>query len=139
MLPDSVMTKAELLTVMKRFCDDKNRGISIDLFAELAGLDPSTIRDVFQYQTLPLSEYVQRRVSKAFKSYTSGEVAIMQNRDTSKFIQYRREAKPRFSRTQRLKVVNGKIQLDIGIKHRFDYSSPNIDQQLMRNGYGRNT
>ena len=136
-LPDEVITKAELMRLMKRFIDDKNRGISINLFSELAGIDYSLIYDVFNNMSVPLSEYVQRRVSKAYKAWAAGEVAVMENPDRTRFVQYRREPKPRFHRSQRLKVVNGKIQLDIGIKNRADYSQPSLEETLNGESYGR--
>ena len=84
--------KAELRKIMKRFLRDSQRGISIELFAQLAGLSASIIKSVFVYETEPLTEYVQRRVSKAYTEWKNGEVSIMQNRDQTRFVQYRKDA-----------------------------------------------
>lgn len=130
MLPESVILQSDLLKIIKRFIADENRGISVNMFCELAGINPSTLRDVFVHETCPMSEYVQRRVSKAYQSWINGEVAIMQNRDTSKYLEYRKDPRPRFAKTQRLKVVNGKIQLDLGIRRKYDYSAPTLDEQM---------
>ena len=132
MLPDSVMPKTELLTVVGRFLQDENRGISVNLFCELAGISEETLRQVFLRHAYPMSEQVQRRVSKAYKAWMAGEVAIMQARDTSKYVEYRRDPRPRYGRTQRLHVVNGKIQLDIGIRSKHDLYKNRIDDQLKR-------
>ena len=126
-LPKTVLRKA-----MYRFLKDKQRGISMELFAELAGVSKSHIKDVFLYETEPMTEYVQRRVSKAYTEWTNGEVAIMQNRDNSKFVQYRKESKPIMQKKTTLQVVDGKIALKIGIAPKYDYLTATLDEQLER-------
>jgi len=126
-LPKSVLRRA-----IKRFLLDKNRGISMELFAELAGLSKSHIKDVFLYETEPLTEFVQRRVSKAYTEWTNGDVAIMQNRDKTRFVQYRKESKPVMEKKTSLQVVNGKISLKIGIAPKYDYLTQTLDEQLER-------
>ena len=122
--------KHELKHIMYNFLSDLDRGISVNLFAEIAGLSPGHIHDVFVYQTEPLTEYVQRRVSKAYKAWVNGEVAIMQNRDNTKFVQYRKEAKPLMQRSLGLKVTNDGIKINLGIKTKYDYSGYTLDDQL---------
>ena len=126
------LPKALLRKAMKRFLQDKDRGISVELFAQLAGLSKSHIKDVFVYETEPLTEYVQRRVSKAYNEWTSGEVAIMQNRDNSRFVQYRKESKPVMQKKTTLQMVDGKIGLKIGIAPKYDYLTQTLDEQLER-------
>ena len=58
--------------------------------------------------------------------------AIMQNRDNTKFVQYRREAKPRMARSTSLQMVNGEIKIKVGVINRGDYSAPTLDEQLER-------
>lgn len=128
----TALPKAALKQVIKRFLTDKNRGISIALFAELAGLSADHIRDVFIYESQPLTEYVQRRVSKAYMAWQRGEVSIMQNRDKTRFVQYRKEAKPVMKRSTGLQLVNGEIRLKIGVVNKYDYSSMSLDEQLKR-------
>ena len=115
-MPLAIHSKTDLRRIIKRFLKDKNRGISIPLFAELAGLSTSHIRDVFLNETEPMTEYVQRRVSKAYQEWINGEVAIMQNRDTSLFVQYRKEAKPILHKSSKLTLINGEIKINMGIK-----------------------
>jgi len=126
------LPKALLRKAMKRFLQDKDRGISVELFAQLAGLSKSHIKDVFVYETEPLTEYVQRRVSKAYNEWTSGEVAIMQNRDNTRFVQYRKESKPIMQKKTTLQMVDGKIGLKIGIAPKYDYLTQTLDEQLER-------
>lgn len=124
--------KVELRKIMKRFLRDSQRGISIELFAQLAGLSASIIKSVFVYETEPLTEYVQRRVSKAYTEWKNGEVSIMQNRDQTRFVQYRKDAKPVLEKKNSLQLVNGQIKLKIGIENRYDYSKLTLDEQLKR-------
>ncbi|NDH69254.1 MAG: AraC family transcriptional regulator [Gammaproteobacteria bacterium] len=127
-----VMPKAVLRKVIKRFLQDKDRGISVALFAELAGISVAHLKDVFLHENEPLTEYIQRRVNKAYFEWQDGEVAIMQNRDKTRFVQYRKEAKPIMEKKTTLQVVNGKIALKIGIAPKYDYSKSTLDEQLER-------
>jgi hypothetical protein len=129
-IPLAIHPKAELRRIMKRFLQDKDRGISIPLFAELAGLSEKHIRDVFVHESEPLTEYVQRRTSKAYQEWIRGEVAIMQNRDRTKFVQYRKEAQPLLHKSSKLTLVNGEIKINMGIKPMYDYSDLTLDEQL---------
>ena len=124
--------RAELKRIIKRFLKDKDRGISIDLFADLCGLSTSIIKMVFVDETEPMTEYVQRRVSKGYTEYRDGEVAIMKNRDNTKFVQYRKEATPAMQRSTSLQMVNGQIKIKVGITNKYDYSVNSLDEQLER-------
>jgi hypothetical protein len=127
-----VYPKSELKRIIKKFFQDKNRGISIKLFAELAGVSHLYLRDVFLYETEPLSETVQRRVDKAYKAWANGEVAIMQNQDRTRFVQYRKEAKPVMEKTTGIQLVNGQFKVSLGVKPKYDYSGLTLDEQLER-------
>ena len=127
-----VIPRQDLKRTIKRFLSDKNRGISIPLFAELCGVSVAILRLVFIKEEEPLTEYVQRRVSKGYQSWVRGEVAVMMNRDQTRFVQYRKEAKPKVARSMGLEVQNGQIKLKIGLKNKADYSNLDIDEQLRR-------
>lgn len=127
-----VIPKKQLKIEIKRFFADVNRGISINLFAELCGLHKTTLIDVFINEVTPLSEYVQIRVSKGYKRWQEGHVAVMQNRDNTRFVQYRKEPKPKLIRKTGLHVVNGEIKIKLGIQNKGDYSHSTLDEQLQR-------
>ena len=130
--PKECYTKKELLIIMKRFLKSKDRGISIALFADLCGLSTTTLKDVFINEEEPLTEFVQRRVNKGYREWMAGEVAIMQNRDNTKFVQYRKQAKPVLQRTNKLTVENGAVKIKLGITNKYDYSGSTLDEQLER-------
>ena len=124
--------KSYLKPIIKRFLKDKDRGISVQLFADLAGMSKGHLMDVFFYETEPLTETVQRRVSKAYTEWRDGEVAIMQNRDNTKFVQYRKEAQPVMERSNALQFVNGGIKIKMGITNKYDYEVNDLDEQLRK-------
>lgn len=124
--------KRELLAIIKRFVKDKNRGISVLLFAELCGVTKRRLLDVFYYRTDVMTEYMQVRVSKGYLAWKNGEVAVMQNRDNTRFVQYRREPKPRMARTTGLQMVNGEIKIKVGISNRADYSGLTLEDTIGR-------
>lgn len=128
----TAMPKKELLRVIKRFLQDKDRGISIALFAELAGLSAGHLQEVFLYENQPLTEMVQRRVTNAYNAWKNGMVAIMKNRDNTKFVDYRRDAKLELAKSYGISFTNSGIKLDIGIKNRRDYEYETLDEQLKR-------
>jgi hypothetical protein len=127
-----VIPRLELKRTITRFLTDKHRGISIPLFAELCGVSVAILRLVFIKEEEPLTEYVQRRVSKGYQSWVRGEIAVMMNRDQTRFVQYRKEAKPKVARSMGLEVQNGQIKLRIGLKNKADYSNLDINEQLRR-------
>ena len=129
---EPVIPRHDLKRIIKRFLADKNRGISIPLFAELCGVSNAILRSVFIREEEPLTEYIQRRVSKGYQTWLRGDVAVMMNRDQTRFVQYRKESKPRMARSMALAVENGQIRLKIGIKNKADYSNLDIDEQLRR-------
>jgi len=127
-----VIPKKQLLELIERFCADKDRGISVMLFAELSGVSLKHFKDVFIDRTEPLTETIQRRVSKAYEEWRDGNVRVMQNRDRTRFVEYRKEPKPLLRRDNRLIVENGRIVLKPGIVNRSDYNRPTLGQQLRR-------
>ena len=128
----TAMPKKELLRVIKRFLEDKDRGISVAHFADLAGMSAGHIYEVFKYENEPLTEMVQRRITNAYNAWKNGYVAIMQNRDNTKFVDYRREAKPHLVKGYGISFSNSGVKLNIGVKNRRDYDYETIDDQLKR-------
>ena len=127
---EPVMPKRELKRIVRQFLKDMNRGISIPLFAELCGISDDTLRDVFLRDKSPMSEMVQRRVDRAYREVRDGKVAVMMNRDQTRFIKFRKVPEPRMHKSTRLTVENGQIRLKVGMRNRLDYSTPNLDEQL---------
>jgi hypothetical protein len=128
----SVISKHELKRIIKSFLEDKKRGISMRLFAELAGISETYLQSIFLYELEPLTEIVQIRVSKAFNAWKNGEVSIMETFHGKRFIQYRKIAQPLAKKTLGLKYTKEGIKINLGIKPKYDYSGTNLDEELKR-------
>ena len=124
-----IIPKKELLRIIKAFLADRGRGIPIELFAELCGVDRRTLQYVFLEEKYPMTEHIQRRVSKGYDAWRNGEIAVME-RYGKKWIEWRKEPKMRMVRGYGLTVKGGEIKLDIGIKNRLDYSGYSLDDKL---------
>jgi len=122
--------KEELKRQIARFIADKERGISIDLFCDLAGLSKSHFLDVFKYKTEPLTETVQRRVNKAYMHWKAGKIMVMKRPDNTRYVDYRREPKPPIRPHMGLKITAEGIKLRVGMVNRHDYSESDLNEAL---------
>ena len=123
------LTKAELKRQIKRFIADLDRGISINLFAELCGISKQHLDDVFKYEKEPLTEHVQRRVNKGYADWKAGRVKVMRL-GRKKWVEYRREPEPPLYPASKLVLTNQGFQVKVGFVNRHDYSQPTLDEQL---------
>ena len=124
------LSKRELTKHMQRFNADKDRGISIALFAELAGISHGHFYDVFMYNSEPLTEMVQRRVSKAYQQWKAGNVKVMKRIDNTRYVDYRKESQPVFMPKMGLQVTSDGIKVKVGMVNRHDYSEITLDEAL---------
>lgn len=124
------LTKQELFRQMKRFVKDQDRGISIALFCELAGVNKQHFYDVFVYRTYPQTEWMQLRVSKAYQQWKEGNVKVMRRKDNTRFVEYRRESKPALMPGMGLKVTSDGIKIKVGMVNRHDYSEIDLEEAL---------
>ena len=123
-------TKGQLLEEMPKFLADKNRGISIAMFAELCGTHPSHLMDVFVRKSEPLTERLQRRVNKAYGQVLAGEIRIMQ-RGLRRYMEYREEPKPSMVRRSLIAWDGAGFKLDIGVRPRADdYRRQDLQTQM---------
>ena len=114
---------------IRRFLGDDRSPISERMFCELAGISRVTFRSVFHDNTT-LTPMVQVRVEKALEAIRNGDVRVMQNRDKTRYLEYRRESKPEFRRGMGLELKNGKIGLKVGLRNPNDYLQPTFKEQL---------
>lgn len=125
---NTVIPKQELKLLVGRFLKDKQRGISIQKFADLCGISREFLADVFIYESAPMSETTQRRVSSAYQAWREGRVRIMRRKDQTQYVDYRKVAEPAiFSHMGIFKSPDG-FKLSIGPRNRHDYSYPTLDE-----------
>jgi hypothetical protein len=115
---------------MKRFIKDQDRGISIALFCELAGISKQQFYDVFVHRIYPQTEMMQLRVSKAYQQWKEGNVKVMRRKDNTRFVEYRREAQPAMMPGMGLKVTPDGIKIKVGLVNRHDYSEIDLQEAL---------
>ena len=125
---NTVFPKEELKRLVGRLLRDKERGISIQKFADLSGISKDLLQDVFIYEITPMSETTQRRVSAAYQHWVDGRVKIMRRKDATQYVDYRKVAEPAiFSHMGIVKSPDG-FKLSIGPRNRHDYSYPTLDE-----------
>ena len=120
------LTKIELKRQIKKFLQDPNRGISQRMFAQLCGINMEHMRDVFLYETVPLTEMIQTRVNKGYDSWKKGIVRTMKSRDNKHFVDYRKEPKPVMAPSYGLQIKNGQIAMRVGMVNQHDYSQRDL-------------
>lgn len=124
-----VIPKAELKLLVKRLLLDKKKVIPTRLFAELCGLSRYHLHETFVLDRRPISEVVQRRVSRAYCLWRDGKVRVMVHYGR-KYLEYRKEPKPIATRGYGLQMTSEGIKLKIGIKNKFDYSDYRLDETM---------
>ena len=125
---NTVFPKEELKRLVGKLLRDKERGISIQKFADLSGISKDLLQDVFIYEITPMSETTQRRVSAAYQHWVDGRVKIMKRKDQTQYVDYRKIPEPAIF--PHMGIVNSPdgFKLSIGPRNRHDYSYPTLDE-----------
>ena len=123
-------SKEELKRIIRRFVADKGRGISVDHFCEIAGVDLRDFRKAFIEDKLNISEAMQIRVSKAMRAYMRGDIVVYKNWDRTKTVEYRKEPKPAFRKNLGFQVTKDGVKLNVGLVNRRDYTQPTFLEHL---------
>lgn len=126
-----ILPKKELLRQLRLFKMDMKRGISIKHFAEIAGVNALHLRDILDGK-YELTEYMQRRLDKALREFKDGKVVVMQNRNRTETVEYRKVAKPVAKRYYGIGFQNGEFKLQLGLRQKGDYSAPTLSEQMNR-------
>jgi len=126
------LTKVQLMREMKLFLADKDRGISIDHFCEIAGLSVWHFREVFLMNTQPLTEYVQRRVNKAYRHWKEGKLRVMKEKSGKRYVDYRKEPQMAMIPTSKLILTDQGFKVQNKPLNRHDYA--NYDNILLKRG-----
>ena len=132
----TVYSKRELKERMRRFMADRDRGIGLAMFAEFAGVSLNTLKNYFVHQTSDIDPSLQIRISRALQSWESGEVAVMIGPKNTRYLAYRKVAKPKLVRHMGLKVTPEGFRLDVRVRNKADYGEPTLIEQMEgKNGY----
>jgi hypothetical protein len=117
---------------IKLFFKDKDRGISIELFGELAGLSKLHMEEVFVRETRPLTEYTQKRVNRAYAIWKTGRVKVMRKYSGHRYVDFRKEPEIPLVPHLKIEMVNGQAKVKLGAVNRHDYS--NFNEILSKRG-----
>lgn len=124
-----VIPRKELKDIIKRFLQDKKRGIPVNLFADLCGISKQHLYETFLHDSRTLTEIVQRRVSRAYCLWRDGKIRVMVHYGR-KYLEFRKEPKQYATRGYGLQATSEGIKLKIGIRNRLDYSDYRLDETI---------
>lgn len=131
-----VYSKRELKERMRRFMADADRGISLLMFAEFAGVSVTTLQNYFVTEAREIDPTLQIRISRALQSWENGEVAVMIGPRGSRYLAHRKVPKPKLVRHFGLKATPEGFRLDMRVRNKADYSEPTLIEQMEgKNGY----
>ena len=71
------LTKQQLKKELKLFLDDKDRGISIRNFCEIAGISERLFNYIIKENKLPMTESTQRGLNRAYIHWKEGKIKVM--------------------------------------------------------------
>ena len=123
-------SKEILKKIIRRFAADKRRGLSLEHFAEIAGVDYRDFRKAFLEDKLNISEAMQIRVSKAYRAFERGDIVVWQNWDRTRTVDYRTTPKPAFKKNLGFTLTKDGVKLNIGLVNRRDYTRPTFAEQF---------
>lgn len=115
---------------MVRFMADQNRGISLNLFSDLAGTSVEALRKIFVHQTRDLDEVMQIRLSKVLQSWEAGEIAVMEGRHRTRFAEYRKVPRPRLVRSWGLTLGPDGLKVNARVRNKADYGAETLLEQM---------
>ena len=126
----TILSKEELKRQIKRFISDKERGIGLEHFCEIAGVSKGHFLDVFYYGIHPLTENIQMRVNRAYEHWKEGRLVVMKRGNNTRYVDYRKTPKAPFFAKTGLKLTPEGIKIRVGMVNRHDYSEPDLHEQL---------
>lgn len=124
------LSKQELKVHMRRFIEDKDRGIGLKHFCEVAGISNQHFLDIFYYGKSELNEMFQIRINRAYQHWKEGRLVVMKRGNNTRYVDYRKEPKPPLFPEMGLKLTSEGVKLRVGMVNRHDYSRPDLDEAL---------
>lgn len=126
----TTLSKEELKRQIKRFIMDKERGIGLVHFCEIAGVGHRQFLNIFHYETFPITEQMQIRVNRAYQYWKEGRLVVMKRGNNTRYVDFRKEPKPPIHPEMGLKMTSEGVKLRVGMVNRHDYSRPDLDEAL---------
>jgi len=117
------LSKQELKKELKRFLMDKDRGISIKNFCELAGISERLFLYVIKEERYPMSEDTQRGLNRAYKHWKQGRIRVMKKHTNETYPDYMKEAVQPLIPTSKLVLTNEGFKVQNKPINRHDYKN----------------
>lgn len=117
------LSKQQLLAEMKLFLQDKDRGISIKNFCEIAGISQRLFMYVVHEDKVPMSEDTQRGLNKAYRHWKEGKLRVMKKRNNETYPDYRKEPVQPLIPTSKLVLTPQGFKVQNKPLNRHDYKN----------------
>jgi len=127
MLP---LDKKTLKKELKLFLDDKDRGISIKNFCEIAGISDRLFMYIIKENKLPMTESVQRGLNRAYMHWKEGRLRVMKKHTNETYPDYRKEPVQPLIPMSKLVMTNTGFKVQNKPLNRHDYA--NFDNILLK-------
>ena len=108
---------------LKLFLKDKDRGISIRNFCEIAGISERLFNYVIHEEKMPMSENVQRGLNRAYRHWKEGRLKVMKKRNNETYPDYRKEPIQPLIPVSKLVSTPQGFKVQIKPINRHDYSN----------------
>jgi hypothetical protein len=128
----SNLDKKTLMQELELFANDKDRGISLDNFCEVAGISSRLFRYVILEKTMPMTELTQRRLNKAYRDWKDGRIKVMKKRNNETYPDYRKEPQVPMLSVSKLVLTNNGFKIQNKPVNRHDYA--NFNNILVKRG-----
>lgn len=121
------LTKEQIIERISAMYLNTKRGFTIYHFVEFADLDYAHFRRVYK-QEVPMTESVQRKLSRALTALENGEAGPRRDIAGRKSLGYHRkeEQRPTMTRSMGLQNVGGEIKMRVGIVNKYSFNNKKI-------------
>lgn len=122
-----ILTKQQIIDRISAMYLNKARGFTIYHFVEFADLDYTHFRRVYKQES-PMTESMQRKLSRALTALENGEAGPRMDIAGRKSVGYHRreEQRPAMTRGMGLQNVGGEIKMRIGIVNKYSFNHKKI-------------
>ena len=131
---DTVLTKQEIIRRLGTMRSNRKRGFTMRMFAEFACIGYRHMEAITRDGDSNFTELTQRKLSKALLALERGDAGPRIDILGRKFIDYHPKSKPVLRRSMGLEITSDGIKMKVGIKNKYDFSQPRLDDSLKKRG-----
>ena len=122
-----ILTKQQIIDRISAMYLNKNRGFTMYHFVDFSDIDYTHFRRVYKQES-PMTESIQRKLSRALIALENGEAGPRRDIAGRKSVGYHRreEQRPAMARSMGLQSVGGEINMRIGIVNKYSFNHKKI-------------